>query len=232
MAREDAQERYLEEMPACLRELFEQASSEQQERFANNARSSAKPSKSILTFNGTDLPPLLLTEDERAEMRQCRREAVKCESKMFDRRREKYSSLILQVMSVMDRVQEQRETRAIREMQYATDCDIFPERTLTKENDETTSRSLYRNNLQPASDGPDYDRRYAWDVSSNGRHSKQEQFAKPFTDWTENNYYEHSSRVDSQFSYLPVDSVESTFTTTSVDQSGMYKHQLPKKCGF
>lgn len=113
-------------------------------------------------------------------------------------------------------------------MQYATECDIFPERTLTKENDETTSRTLYRNNLQPVSDGPDYDRRYAWDVSSNGRHSKQEQFAKPFTDWTENNYYEHSSRVDSQFSYLPVDSVESTFTTTSVDQSGMYKHQLPR----
>ena len=50
----------MEEMPACLRELFEQASSEQRERFANNARSSAKPSKSILTFNGTDLPPLLV----------------------------------------------------------------------------------------------------------------------------------------------------------------------------
>ena len=41
-------------------------------------------------------------------MRQYRREAVKCEVKMFDRRREKYSNLLLQVMSVMDRVQVRR----------------------------------------------------------------------------------------------------------------------------
>jgi len=38
-------------------------------------------------------------------MRQYRREAVKCETRMFERRREKYSNLLLQVMSVMDRVQ-------------------------------------------------------------------------------------------------------------------------------
>lgn len=41
-------------------------------------------------------------------MRQYRREAVKCEAKMFERRREKYSNLLLQVMSVMDRVQVRR----------------------------------------------------------------------------------------------------------------------------
>lgn len=46
-----------------------------------------------------------LTDEERAEMRQYRREAVKCEARMFERRREKYSDLILQVMSVMDRIQ-------------------------------------------------------------------------------------------------------------------------------
>ena len=41
-------------------------------------------------------------------MRQYRREAVKCEAEMFERRREKYSNLLLQVMSVMDRVQVRR----------------------------------------------------------------------------------------------------------------------------
>ena len=38
-------------------------------------------------------------------MRQYRREAVNCEAKMFERRRERYSNLLLQVMSVMDRIQ-------------------------------------------------------------------------------------------------------------------------------
>lgn len=40
-------------------------------------------------------------------MREYRRQAVRCETKLFDRRREKYSDLILQVMSVMDRIQVQ-----------------------------------------------------------------------------------------------------------------------------
>lgn len=54
-----------------------------------------------------DLPPPLLAEKERAEMRQYRREAVKCEAKIFERRRERYSDLLLQVMSVTDRIQKQ-----------------------------------------------------------------------------------------------------------------------------
>ena len=99
------------------------------------------------------------------------------------------------------------------------------ERRLTKEDDETT-RSLHRNNVQPASYEPGYDRRYAWASPSNERNTKQEQSSKSYIDWTENNHYAHSSRINSQLSYLP-DSVESSFVT-SVDQSGMYKHQSPR----
>ena len=44
-------------------------------------------------------------------MREYRRQAVRCETKLFDRRREKYSDLILQVMSVMDRIQVQCQER-------------------------------------------------------------------------------------------------------------------------
>jgi hypothetical protein len=47
-------------MPSCLRELFEQTSSEQQNCFANNAHSSTKSFKSILKFNGMELPPPLV----------------------------------------------------------------------------------------------------------------------------------------------------------------------------
>lgn len=54
-----------------------------------------------------------LTEKERAEMRQHRREAVKCEAKMFERRRERYSDLLLQVMSVVDRIQVRRQELAL-----------------------------------------------------------------------------------------------------------------------
>ncbi|KAL9956493.1 hypothetical protein ACROYT_G037975 [Oculina patagonica] len=202
-------------MPACLRELFEQTSSEQLKCFANNAHSSTKSFKSILSFNGMEFPPPLLTEDERAEMRQYRREAVKCEAKMFERRRERYSDLLLQVMLVMDRVQEQRETKT--ESWY--DTEGVTERTLANGYDETTTPTFHRNNVQPASYEPELDGRIAWDSTSNGRNSKQEQFTKSYVDWTENNHHEHSSRVNSQLSYLP-DSVESSFAT-SVDQRGM-----------
>lgn len=100
------------------------------------------------------------------------------------------------------------------------------ERRLTKEDDETT-RSLHRNNVQPASYKPDYDRRYAWASPSNHeRNTKQEQSSKSYIDWTENNHYVHSSRINNQLSYSP-DSMESSFVT-SVDQSGIYKHQSPR----
>ena len=46
-------------------------------------------------------------------MRQHRREAVKSEAKMFERRRERYSGLLLQVMSVMDRIQVRRQELAL-----------------------------------------------------------------------------------------------------------------------
>lgn len=49
------------EMPSCLRALFEQTSSEQQDKwFANNARSSTKSHESILSFNGMALPQPLV----------------------------------------------------------------------------------------------------------------------------------------------------------------------------
>lgn len=113
MARE-LQEKHSVEMPSCLRELFEQTSTEQQDKwFANNARFSTKSRKSILSFNGMDLPPPLLAEKERAEMRQYRREAVKCEAKIFERRRERYSDLLLQVMSVTDRIQVRYMTKKL-----------------------------------------------------------------------------------------------------------------------
>lgn len=60
-----------------------------------------------------DLPPPLLAEKERAEMRQYRREAVKCEAKIFERRRERYSDLLLQVMSVTDRIQVRYMTKKL-----------------------------------------------------------------------------------------------------------------------
>lgn len=47
-------------MPSCLRQLLEQTSSEKQSYIANNAHSSTKSFKSILTFNGTELPPPLV----------------------------------------------------------------------------------------------------------------------------------------------------------------------------
>ena len=50
----------MEEMPSCLRELFEQTSSEQQSYIANNAHSSTKSFKSILKFNGMELPAPLV----------------------------------------------------------------------------------------------------------------------------------------------------------------------------
>ncbi|XP_022808861.1 uncharacterized protein LOC111345836 [Stylophora pistillata] len=75
-------------------------------------------------------------------MRQYRREAVKCEAKMFERRRERYSDLLLQVMSVTDRIQKQRDLRKSTEAQF--DDQDLRERTHTTENDETGSRTLYR----------------------------------------------------------------------------------------
>ena len=50
----------MEEMPSCLRELFEQKSSEHQSCIANNPYSSTKSFKSILKFNGMELPPPLV----------------------------------------------------------------------------------------------------------------------------------------------------------------------------
>lgn len=120
--------------------------------------------------------------------------------------------------------QEQGETKTVTESWC--DTEGVTERTLTKENDETSTRTLHRNVVQPPSYEPDCERRYAWDSTSNGRNAKQEQFTKSYVDWTENNHHEHSSRVNSQLSYLP-DSVESSFAN-SVDQSGMYKHQVPR----
>ena len=99
------------------------------------------------------------------------------------------------------------------------------ERRLTREDDKTT-RSLHRNNVQPASHEPHYDRRYAWASPSNERNTKQEQSSTSYTDWTENNHYANSSRINSQLSYS-LDSVETSFVT-SVDQSGVYKHQSPR----
>ena len=46
-----------------------------------------------------------LTSEEKEQMRKYRREAVKCEQRLFERRREKYSRLLLQVMAVSDRMQ-------------------------------------------------------------------------------------------------------------------------------
>lgn len=121
--------------------------------------------------------------------------------------------------------QEQRETRTITETQY--DAEGVRERTLAKENGESTTRTLvHRNNVEPTSYEPDHDRRYAWDAFNDERNAKQEQLAKSYVDWTENNHNEHSSRISSQLSYLP-DSMESSFATTG-DQSGMYKCQLPR----
>ena len=121
--------------------------------------------------------------------------------------------------------QEQRDSKTFIEEQY--DNEDMRDRTLTKENDDTVSRTLHRNNAQPASYETDFDRRYAWGAAaSNGRNSKQEQSSASFADWTESsNYHELSSRVNSQLDYLP----EST-NTNSVNQRGTYKHhgQLPR----
>ena len=123
--------------------------------------------------------------------------------------------------------QEQRETRTITEMQY--DTESVRERTLAKENYESTVRPLvHRHNQEPTSYEPDHDRRYAWNASNDETKfkAKQDQFAKSYVDWTGNNYHEHSSGINSQLNYLS-HSLESSFATAG-DQNGMYKSQLPR----
>ena len=110
-------------------------------------------------------------------------------------------------------------------MQY--DTEGVRERTLAKENFELTARtSIYRHNEEPTSYEPDHDRRYAWNASINDeRNARKDKFANSHVDCTENNYHEHSSRINCQLNYLS-HSLESSFTTAG-DQSGMYKSQLP-----
>lgn len=121
--------------------------------------------------------------------------------------------------------QEQREARTITEMRY--DTEGVRERRFAKENYESTARTLaHRHNEEPTSYEPDHDRRYAWNASNDERNAKQDQFVESYVDWTENNYNEHSSRINSQLNYLP-HSLESSFATAG-DQSGMCESQLPR----
>ena len=122
-------------------------------------------------------------------------------------------------------MQERREARTTAEMQY--DTEGVRERTLDKENYELTARtSIYRQSEEPTSYEPDHDRRYVWNASNDERNARKDKFANSYVDWTENNYHEHSSRINSQLNYLS-HSIESSFTTAG-DQSGMYKSQLPR----
>ena len=122
-------------------------------------------------------------------------------------------------------MQEQRESRTTAEMQY--DTEGVRERTLAKEHYESTARTLaHRNNKEPTLYEPDQDRRYTLNASNDERNAKQEQFAKSYIDWTENNHHEYSRRINSQLSYLS-HSLESSYADTD-HQSGMYKHQLPR----
>lgn len=122
-------------------------------------------------------------------------------------------------------LQEQRESRTIAEMQY--DTEGARERTLAKENYNSTARTMiHRHNEEPASYEPDHDRRYAWNASNGERNAKKDHFANSYVDWTENNYHEHSSRINSQLNYLS-HSLESSFAIAG-DQSGIYKSQLPR----
>ena len=110
-------------------------------------------------------------------------------------------------------------------MQY--DTEGVRERALAKESYELTARtSIYRHNEEPISYEPDHDRRYAWNASNDERNARKDKFANSYVDWTENNYHEHSSRINSQLNYFS-HSLESSFTTAG-DQSGMYKSQLPR----
>lgn len=110
-------------------------------------------------------------------------------------------------------------------MQY--DTESVRERTLTEENYDSTTRTLiHRHSEEPTSYEPDHDRRYAWNASNHERNAKKDQFADSYIDWTENNYHEHSSRINSQLNYLS-HSLESSFVTAG-DQSGMFKSQLPR----
>lgn len=105
------------------------------------------------------------------------------------------------------------------------DTEGVRERALAKENYELTARtSIYRHNEEPTSYEPDHDRRYAWNASNDERNARKDKFANSYVDWTENNYHEHSSRINSQLNYLS-HSLESSFAG---DQSGMYKSQLPR----
>ena len=113
----------------------------------------------------------------------------------------------------------QRDLKESTEAQF--DDQDLRERTLTSENDQTGSRTLYPNNMQSALFETDFDRRYVLDATSNTeRNSKQEQFSSLLRDWTESsNHNEQISRVNSQMDYLP----EST-NTNSGNQRGTYKY--------
>lgn len=108
----------------------------------------------------------------------------------------------------------QRDLKESTEAQF--DDQDLRERTLTSENDQTGSRTLYPNNMQSALFETDFDRRYVCDATSNtDRNSKQEQFSSLLGDWTESsNHNEQTSRVNSQMDYLP----------ESGNQRGTYKY--------
>ena len=109
------------------------------------------------------------------------------------------------------------------EMQY--DTEGVRERTVAKENFESTARTLvHRNNEEPTLYEPDQYHRYAWNASYDERNAKQEQFAKSYVDWTENKHLENSNRINSQLNYLS-HSLETSYANTG---DLTYKDQLPR----
>ncbi|XP_068671899.1 uncharacterized protein [Montipora foliosa] len=209
MAREeDLKAQYLEEMPDCLRDLFEQTSSqiELEKRFASHNRSSVQAPNSVFGSCGLKLPPPVLTEEERAEMRQCRREAVKCEVRLFERRREKYSNLILQVMSVMDKIQENRGAKQ--------STGNVSERAISIEMTETKD-ALHSE--EPFKTG---NKRKTWDVPGTRESKEKGSKANSIVDLTEN-YGSYVSTSESQSEHF-----HNSFELTSIgrNESRNFEH--------
>ncbi|XP_048576302.1 uncharacterized protein LOC116616954 isoform X2 [Nematostella vectensis] len=93
------------EMPESLRDLLSRSRNDKDDgvkRYFHLIES--KKDTSVIRFYGKPILPILLSEDDKIQMQEFRKAAVKVEQKLFEVQREKYSSLLMQVNDVMDRV--------------------------------------------------------------------------------------------------------------------------------